>query len=43
MSRTAKIVAVAAVLLSTLGLSAGAANAAPSHLATGASGCCRMM
>lgn len=43
MSRTAKLIATAAVLLTTLGMSASAASAAPSTIATGASGCCRMM
>ncbi|WP_268891102.1 hypothetical protein [Cellulomonas citrea] len=41
MSRTAKIVAAAAVVLATLGMSATAATAAPSKINTGASGCCR--
>lgn len=41
MSRTAKLVASAAVLLVTLGMSASAANAATSKINTGASGCCR--
>jgi hypothetical protein len=41
MSRTAKLVASAAVLLVTLGMSASAASAAPSKINTGASGCCR--
>ena len=43
MTRTARIVATAAVLLATLGMSATASSAAPSKIDTGATGCCRMM